>query len=287
MAIQTILSWKCSMQYLLKPNQFSTVMAVRTITAKQWSSLIENPLIVPDKTEAPLAIWGSLAEYVTVDPAYKLPRCTAENLSSIWALQIDVDNGCRIDEFERDYHRYSYQLYTSYSYGFKEGHRFRVIFPLKEKLYTEHLVRPVKDILHEMFPMVDDTCFDRCHWQILPAIRANDAPYEYRRHDGEILSFARDDFAKVAQEYKESAHWKREIAEADRDPRDNHDGALRWVQTVFDATGEGSRNRTVYAKLRWLKDTVGATYGEVLTLRAPAGFDTEMYKMIERIYGAR
>ena len=280
-----ILTWVCSMQFLLKPNQYSTVMAVRTITAKQWSNLIEHPLIMANKDEAPLAIWGSLTEYVTIDPAYKLPRCTAENLLSIWALQIDVDNGCTIQEFERDYHRYSYQLYTSYSYGFKEGHRFRVIFPLKEKLYTEHLVKPVKDILKDMFPIVDDSCFDRCHWQILPCIRANDAPYEYRRHDGEILSFARDNFAKVANEYKEASHWKREIAEADKDPRSNHEGALKFVQKIFDATAEGARNRTVYAKLMWLKETVGATYNEVLSLHAPVGFTEEMYKMIERIYG--
>lgn len=280
-----ILTWVCSMQFLLKPNQYSTVMAVRTITAKQWSNLIEHPLIMANKDEAPLAIWGSLTEYVTIDPAYKLPRCTAENLLSIWALQIDVDNGCTIQEFERDYHRYSYQLYTSYSYGFKEGHRFRVIFPLKEKLYTEHLVRPVKQILTDMFDMVDSSCFDRCHWQILPCVRSNDAPYEYRRHDGELLSFARENFGKIASEYMEDFHWKRAIAEADRDPNANHTGALNYVQKIFDATPIGKRDPTVYSKVKWLKDTVGCTYNEVIALRAPVDFDEEYIKKVNHIYG--
>jgi hypothetical protein len=146
-------------------------------------------------------------------------------------------------------------------------------------------VPPVKKVLMDMFDMVDTTCFDQAHWQILPCIRATDAPYRYIRHDGDTLSFARDNFATLAEEYRESAHWKREIAEADRDPRDNHDGALRWVQKVLDDTQEGSRNRTSYAKLMWLRDTVGASYAEVLSLRSPAGFEEEFAKMIERIYG--
>lgn len=272
---------------LLKPHQYSRYMKYAKVSATGWQRLISSPAVIPNKDEAPLAIWGRMTETVEIDLESAMPRCTASNVSHIYALQIDVDNGCTIDNFVSDYHRYSYQLYTSYSYGYKEGDRFRVIFPLAEPLYTSWLVPPVKKVLTDMFDMVDTTCFDQAHWQILPCIRSAEAPYRYIQHDGETLSFSRDNFAEVSKEYRESAHWKREIAEADKDPRSNHEGALKWAQKVFDETQEGSRNRTVFSKLMWLRDTVGATYGEVITLRAPVGFDDEMYRMIERIYGNR
>lgn len=254
------------------------------ISSEQWNRLISMPRVERNKDDAPLAIWGRMRSKVEFDLDSHMPRCTGDNIENMYALQIDVDNGCTIESFVKDYHRYSFQLYTSYSYGFKEGDRFRAIFPLRESIRTEWLVPPVKTVLREMFDMSDPTCFDRGHWQILPCVRAKDAPYRYIQHHGELLSFASDNFAKVASEYRDDAHWKREIAEADKDPNAKHDGALKYVQKIFDSTQEGARNRTVYAKLRWLHDTVGATYNEVITLKAPAGFDDEMSKMIERLY---
>lgn len=275
------------MLVILKPNQYSTYMKYAKVSTDGWSRLIASPAVIANKDDAPLVIWGHMKDVVEIDPVYNKPRCTAENIDKMYALQIDVDNGMKIDDFVRDYHRYAFQLYTSYSYGYKEGDRYRVIFPLAEPIRTEWLVAPVKQLLHDMFDCVDTSCFDRGHWQILPTVRSQESPYRYIQHDGERLSFAKDNFAQLAREYKEDAHWRREIAEADRDPRSNHDGALKWVQRIFDETQEGSRNRTVYAKLMWLRDTVGATYNEVISLHAPAGFDEEMNKMIERIYGYR
>lgn len=273
------------MQFLLKPHQYSTVMAVKNITSEQWAHLIENPLVIDDKAKAPLAIWGKLAEYVTVDPNYNLPRCTAENIDDIYALSVDVDNGTTMAEFEKDFQRYSYQLYTTYSWhNGKEGDRFRVVFPLKERFKIKWLEGPVKDYMLSLFNMADPTCFDRGHWEVLPCVEAVDKPYRFVRHQGELLSFASENFEKQWREYKESSHWKREIAEADKDPNAKHDGALKFVQKIFDETYEGARNRTVYAKLMWLRDTVGATYNEVLTLRPPMGFDSEYIKMVERLY---
>ena len=255
-----------------------------SVTTDQWNRLIANPMVLSSKDEAPLAIWGKMSDRVSIDPESMKPRCTNENVSCIFALQVDIDSGQTIEQFVKDYSRYSFQLYTSYSYGFKPGDRFRVILPLSEPLYTVHLVPPVKSILHDLFDQCDVTCFDKAHWQILPCVRSDDAPYRYLQHQGELLSFARENFAKIAEEYQESAHWKREIAEADKDPNAKHDGALKYVQKIFDSTQEGARNRTVYAKLRWLHDTVGATYNEVITLKAPAGFDDEYIKMVERLY---
>jgi hypothetical protein len=132
--------------------------------------------------------------------------------------------------------------------------------------------------------MVDMTCYDKGHWQIIPCIRAKDAPYEYRQHDGKRLSFKSDNFAKIAEEYDEVAEARRSFMEADRDPSANHCGALEYVQRIFDETTEGSRNRTVYAKLMWLRDSVGCTANEVINLRPPIGFDDEFNRMVQRLF---
>lgn len=272
---------------LLKPNQYSRTMRYVDVTADAWSRMIESPMIMPNKDEAPLYIWGTMTSTVEVDPEDRMPRCIGANIEKIYALQIDIDSGTTIDNFVKDFSRYSFQLYTSFSYGFKDGDRFRVIFPLKEPIYTEHLVPPVKEILRDLFHEADSTCFDKGHWQIAPVIRSKDAPYRYIRHDGERLSFARDNLAKVAEEYKDKAEWKRKIDEADWKPGSDHSKALAYVQSVFDKTQEGSRDTTVYSKLRWLRDDVGVTYSEAISLRAPAGFDDKYRAKVDKMFGYR
>lgn len=273
------------MRFLLKPHQYSSHMRYCSVTTDQWNRLIANPMIRENKDEAPLAIWGRMTDRVAIDPDSMHPRCIADNIEEMYALPVDVDNGTTMEEFERDFHRYSYQLYTTYSWhNGKPGDRFRVFFPLREPLKIKWLEGPVKSYLLSLFDMADPTCFDKCHWQVLPCVAGRDKPYKYVQHQGELLSFAAQNFEQKWKEYHEDSHWKREIAEADRDPSAKHDGALKYVQTIFDETREGSRNRTVYAKLMWLRDTVGATYNEVITLRPPMGFDDEYTKMVERLY---
>lgn len=273
------------MKTMCKPNQYSTWMAYVDISTDVWNRLITDPRVLPSKDAAPLLIWGRMCDTVEMDPVYMKPRCIGDNVYKMYALQVDVDGGYPISWFERDYSKYSYQLYTSYSHTFKEGgDRYRAIFPLAEPLYVKHLVKPVKDILHDFLPMVDRTCFDKAHWQIIPCIRAKDAPYEYRQHDGKRLSFKGENFAKIAEEYSEVAEARRSFMEADRDPSANHGGALEYVQRIFDETTEGSRNSTVYAKLMWLRDSVGCTANEVINLRPPIGFDDEFNRMVQRLF---
>lgn len=272
---------------LLKPNQFSTYMRYATISKDGWDKLISHPLVIPNKDNAPLLIWGRMADTVEIDEQSLKPRCTGNNVGRLDALQVDVDNGCTIEEFVREYHRYSFQLYTTTGYGVKDGDRFRSVFPLNEPIYTDWLVPPVKQHLCEMFWMCDRTCFDRGHWQIVPCILKEGNPYRYIQHEGERLSFARYDFKKMASEYADDFHWRREIAEADRDRGDNHEGALRHIQTVFDSTTEGSRDTTVYKSIMWLKETVGCSYNEVISLRPPYGFDTEYMRKVDRLYNMR
>lgn len=269
---------------LLKPQSVECVHMYKTlITRDEWNRLISNPKIVLDKIRAPLVIWGRMVD--NPERAYNgLPRCTGDNIGSLYALQVDVDNGCRIEEFVKCFHRYKFELYTSYSYGVsKPGDRFRAIFPLKEPIETSWLVPPVKENLMKLFDMVDASCFDMAHWQCLPCISSKDAPYKYLQHNGELLSFALEDFGKLAREYKEEAHWKREISKADfcTNP---HTNALKKAQQILDDAIEGTRNRTMYSVLRWLKDKVGCEESEIYDLNPPAGMDTEWVQMIVRLF---
>lgn len=275
------------MQVLLKPHQYSKYMKYVTITKEWWDKLISHPYVIPNKDEAPLVIWGRMADMVEIDEVSRKPRCIGTNVGRMDCIQVDYDSVCSIEEFVKCYHRYAFQLYTSYSYTFKPGDRFRAIFPLAESIRCEWLVRPVKDILWKMFPEVDMTCFDQAHWQILPCIRSADAPYRFMQHQGERLSFKDDKLEEVAKEYREDFHWKRAIAEADRDPNANHNGALAHVQKVFDCTTEGSRDTTVYKEVMWLKDTVGCDYNEIISLRAPFGFEEEFIRKVDRIFKMR
>lgn len=268
---------------LLKPNTYSSYMKKVNVDSTSWNRLIANPMVLDDKANCPLMIWGKMADMVEIDEDSGMPRCTGANIEKIYALQVDFDSGMTIKTFRRDYARYSYQLYTSYNYGFKPSDRFRVLFPLKEPIYISHLVPPVKQILKDFAPEADVSCWDRGHWQCLPCVRSKDAPYEFEQHDGVRLSFALDDFAKLASEYSEVADARRSFAEADRNPNDSHEGALRSVQKVFDETTEGQRDIVVYRKLNWLKN-IGCTYNEVISLNPPAGFDAEYAAKVKRLF---
>lgn len=275
------------MKYLYKPRNGCAYMKPISVSRDQWNRLIANPMVLPDKKMAPLMIFGDMAPYVELDDRSGLPRCTGANVDNLYALQVDVDNGCTMESFERDFSRYSYQLYTTYSWrNGKEGDRFRVVFPLKEPLKVKWFEGPVKEYLLSLFDMADPTCFDKGHWQVLPCIEAEDKPYRYVQHQGELLSFAAQNFGQMWSEYHEDFHWKREIAKADQDPRQNFAGALHHVQKIFDETQEGSRDRTVYNKVIWLHE-MGVPYDDVISLRPPVGFDEEYVRKVNRIYLGR
>ena len=272
------------MRFLYKPINDIPYMLVRNMTKEQWNNLIANPYVQSDKKDVPLAIWGDMVDNPEMDEYGENPRCIGSNVRRMYALQVDVDNGCKIEEFVKDFHRYKFHLYTSYSYGvFKPGDRYRVIFPLKEPIYVDNLVRPVKDKLVELFSMSDVTCFDKGHFQCMPAISSNDAPYRFLQHDGELLSFATENFPKMAREYYEELEGRRKAKE-EESSGDNHTAALNKAQIAFDASVEGTRNSTVYGWMRWLSNEVGCTYQELASLRPPFGMPMEeFYGIIGRV----
>lgn len=191
------------MIFLYRQNTYSPTMFPLRVTLDEWRGLLEHPLVVPEKARAPLAIYGTMMEKFEFDDATGQARCIGANVKDLFALALDFDSGVTIDEFAERYAKFRWTLYTSYSYGFKEGDRFRVILPLDTLLPCELLQnRRVKANLAWHFQGVDQCCFDRGHWQILPAIRADGAPYRYMKNDGKLFM----DHA-VVEEY---ARWKAE-----------------------------------------------------------------------------
>lgn len=176
------------MIFLVKPHQYAKHMYPAEITASAWLDLLKDPPVFPDKDRAPLAIYGTMSsspEGVDVGGMMR-PRCTGANVDSIFALQLDYDDGITIRQFAEQYSRYRWTLYTSYSYGYKPNDRFRVVMPLATPMPCELLEsRRVKANLLWNFPHVDRCCMDRGHWQILPCVHAKDAPYMYLQNDGE------------------------------------------------------------------------------------------------------
>ena len=207
------------MIFLCKPNQFSKYMFPAQMTTDQWNAMLEHPPVFSDKSRAPLAIFGTMVdEPEAVSDTVRRPRCTGGNVDSIYCLQLDYDSGFSIHDFAQHYSKYRWTLYTSYSYGFKPNDRFRVILPLATPMPCYLLNnRRVKGNLAWHFGHVDQCCFDRGHFQILPCIHANGAPYQYLRNKGECCwggdeywknyeQWVKDDeieFAKRAEQAKE------------------------------------------------------------------------------------
>lgn len=184
------------MIFLCKPNQFSKYMFPAEMSNTQWNDLLEHPPVFSDKSKAPLAIYGTMVrDPEPVSETVRRPRCTGANVDYLDCMQLDFDNGFSIREFAEHYAKWRWTLYTSYSYGYKEGDRFRVILPLQSKMPCYVLNnRRVKANLAWHFPHVDPCCFDRGHWQILPCVRSKGAPYQYLRNKGEL--WGGDDFWK-------------------------------------------------------------------------------------------
>lgn len=274
---------------LLKPGTYSTYMKLLKCTRDSWNNLIANPMVIDDKFKAPLLIWGTLSETVEVDTDYGYPRCIGDNIKNIKALQVDIDNGCPIEEFQKKYSKYSYQLYTSYNYGFKEGDRYRAIFPLEDAFEMRYLCPPVKQALISVFPDVDQTCFDKGHWQIVPAVRSKDAPYKYIQHEGETLDLLElTEYTKLYNEYQWDIGMRKSLREMEQKPtHSSHEGALRKAQEVIDAAVPGTRNSEYFKILNWLHGTVEADEDEAYSLDFPMDMYNEAHAMISRIWNGR
>lgn len=237
------------MNFLLKQNQFCKHMTPCSITSEDWLRMLREPPVFPDKAKAPLAIYGTMVP--NPEPVkwrgMDRPHCTGANVDSIYALQLDYDNDFSIRQFCEHYSKYRFTLYTSYSYGFKEGDRFRVIMPLATPMPCYLLNnKRVRNNLLWHFPNVDESCTVRGHWQILPCVRAKGAPYLFTQNKVDQLWGGPDFWAEYDRWVKEDeAEFARRREEAKNKPREiNPEELIHNMLAELDAipVGQGQRH---------------------------------------------
>lgn len=256
-------------------------MECRQFDAQTVRNIVEHPAVIPDKSNVPLAIWGNPVPNPERNMSGKM-RCVGANVDSLYAFFLDYDSGMTIEQFKERYRHFAYILYTSYSYGIKPGDRFRVILPIASPFPVKWLGCPtIKRTLLWHFPGVDSTCFDRGHWQKLPAISKPDAPYVYIRSEGPLWGFNTNGWDSFKGEYEK---WL-ELASTPRKPSSfhSHAGALAHAQQKIDQTLEGERDKTLFRTLSWLHD-IGCTDVEAAQLRVWSGFEETLYEKIRRIW---
>ncbi len=237
------------MNFLLKPNQFCKHMVPCSIESDEWLRMLREPPVFPDKDRAPLAIYGTMApdpEPVLVRGVAR-PRCTGANVESIYALQLDYDNGFSVRQFCEHYSKYRFTLYTSYSYGFKPNDRFRVVLPLATPMPCYLLNnKRVRNNLLWHFPNVDESCTVRGHWQILPCVRAKGAPYLFTQNKAGQPWGGDDFWAEYARWVKEDEEeFERRREEAKANPKEvNVEELLQKMQEELDQIpiGQGQRH---------------------------------------------
>lgn len=240
------------MNFLLKPNQYSKYMRYMTAGKGWWENLLANPPVIKDKDRCPLAIFGLPASEPELDPDSGYMRCIGINVQYIYAIALDYDNGITMEQFKDEYRGFQYSLYTSYSYGVKEGDRFRVIVPLDRPLMCDLLnCKKVKDNLLFHWHGVDACAMDRGHFQILPA-RNPDGRYEFYRNTGDRWDFDEAEYRQwKVQEDAEREQRMREIA-AHKDDK-TQERIKNWLiaQLAELECGAGTRYARVKSLLAW------------------------------------
>lgn len=168
------------MRILLKPNQYSKYMQPYSLDSREFLDMIHSPAAVAEKDRAPLFIYGTVVPSPEPDPETCRPRCTGANVQSIYMLQLDYDSGMGFHEFIRNYDdKFNFAMYSSFSYGFKQGDRFRVLVPLKQPLDCSVMGQAFTRVMSAEFPGCDPSCFSRGHFQIIPCTRGGAAPYKF------------------------------------------------------------------------------------------------------------
>ena len=240
------------MKFLVKSSQYSRAMQYLEAPAGWWDERLANPPVMQQKDRCPLAIFGRPVAGAELDPESGHMRCIGANVRDLYALALDYDSGITIEQFKDEYGDRQYSLYTSYSYGVKEGDRFRVIVPLATPLPCELLTcKKVRQNLLFQWHGVDECCFDRGHWQILPA-RNPDGKYLYYKNAGERWGITTEIYkAWKREEDEERERHMQEIA-AHQDDK-TQERIKNWLVDQLDQLecGAGTRYAKVKSLLAW------------------------------------
>lgn len=285
------------MKMLIRKHFKDKTLHIVTMTTEQWLDIIRRPIIRADKDKGALGIYGTLKE--SVKPSKYSPReaaYCADNIDSIYMLQLDYDNGVSIDEFINEHKDLSYVLYTSHSHGYKgNSDRFRVVIQLSEPLKIDSMGPQFKEYMSKLWG-VDPTCFDRGHCQLVPMVRSNDSPYRWHINKGkhyeipwnEINSYVTDFEKKCMFEdamLKWNRKWYPKPDEPEPDEEEVRRRQMKWAENELSIMIEGSRNSTAFAVLAYLKRNE-FDYDDVEHLSDMVDFDfkEEFDSMVRRMF---
>lgn len=258
------MEWK----YLVKPIYFTDACKVYNMTEDKLIELIENPRIKPDKKYCPLGIFAEPKfPWIPAADDHESMRACYDNVSAYTCIQLDFDNGYSVDQFIEE-HDFRYYLYTSYNNGYKDNERFRVIVPLNEPLQQDIMGPGYVDYMMYKFPNCDRSCFDRAHFQLIPAVRPDGGidHYRYKINDTSKLFSINTDAVKASDRahrekydhlrWFEEAHqkWINELyGERPDDEERRIQNQLRKAQSLIDAAVVGNRHNTCLQVASYLK----------------------------------
>ena len=163
-----------------------------------WAEVVANPFITDTKNDAPYMFPFEMNG----------PKTIKQYAVALTTLVLDIDDGCRIDEFNFDY---EYYLYSTYSHS-EERHKFRVIIPIKEKVpMSVYDSKWFKKFLMNMFPYNDEHTLRFGGFYLPNVARIDD--YVYRAHKGPVFSFKpfKDELRKLKKKYDKIDMVKQDI----------------------------------------------------------------------------
>lgn len=270
------------MQFLVKPYTMTDACKLCTTSEDEFVKLIKNPRIRDDKKKIPLFAFGNPKKpWIPSSDDYNSMAAVSDNISAYTAIQLDYDDGyVSIDQFIAEHSGFRYYLYTSYNHGFKgDGDRFRVIIPISDPLDPYDMGGAYKRYMGEQFPHCDLSCFDRAHFQCLPAVRPDGGIEKYRYHINDVETFYTVDLDAVKriarQMHEEQVHiqWfesARELLYAEvygeREPSEEQrrTNQLRFAQSLLDNAVIGNRHNACWECVCYLERKGLLEYSHVL-----------------------
>jgi len=154
--------------------------------------MIQNPL---SKKKEDCPLWN----FITIKEGSDKKR-KQENYDEILALILDFDNNVTIKEFQDNYSKFNYYLYTTTSHS-KEQDKFRVIVPIKSPIkYSFFHSSEVLEALGSFFVHIDISSFSNFH--NLPNKPLDPSDYYWFFNDSsEFFEFdiLNDDIKKIAR----------------------------------------------------------------------------------------
>lgn len=251
--------------FLYMPGKFSKVMMEVDLDAYNFPWHMANPDTPTPRDSAhkndakdfyPLAIFGTMVDNPEMDASTDtgLPRRIGSNIRSLYALTLDYDNGLSIDEFIATHKDLQFSLYTSYSHGQKEHDRYRVVIPLAKELPCDLLeCRRVRGNLAFNFPGVDECCFHRGHWQLLPLVNTEFRHlYRWHRNKGKPWDFDIDCYREWQEQEDKERRERMEAAMANSDG-ESRERIRNWLANELGnvPVGNGERYNKVKSLLAW------------------------------------